>query len=75
MTFIVDAVRTPIGRHGGASRVRKLISLVGRARQMRRVGRSHFDIAVAHGSNELWRIFFSMSTRGMDIRSTFRLSW
>jgi predicted glycosyltransferase len=42
-----------IGRHGGASRVRKLISLVGRARQMRRVGRSHFDIAVAHGSNEL----------------------
>jgi uncharacterized protein len=42
-----------IGRHGGASRVRKLVSLIGRTRQMRRVGRSHFDIAVAHGSNEL----------------------
>ncbi|HEY6397040.1 MAG TPA: DUF354 domain-containing protein [Solirubrobacteraceae bacterium] len=42
-----------IGRHGGASRVRKLVSLIGRTRQMRRVGRSHFDLAVAHGSNEL----------------------
>jgi uncharacterized protein len=42
-----------IGSHGGASRVRKLVSLIGRTRQMRRVGRSHFDIAVAHGSNEL----------------------
>ncbi|MDQ6816235.1 MAG: DUF354 domain-containing protein [Actinomycetota bacterium] len=42
-----------IGQHGGASRVRKLVSLIGRAREMRRVGRSHFDLAVAHGSNEL----------------------
>jgi uncharacterized protein len=42
-----------IGSHAGASRVRKLVSLIGRTRRMRRVGRAHFDIAVAHGSNEL----------------------
>jgi predicted glycosyltransferase len=43
-----------IGRHGGASRVRKLVSLLGRAPKMRRVGKAGgFDIALAHGSNEL----------------------
>ena len=43
-----------IGRHGGASRVRKLLSLLGRARRMRQIGgRGGFDIALAHGSNEL----------------------
>lgn len=44
----------PIGRHGGASRVRKLAALVGRTARMRRVGRrGGFDLAIAHGSNDL----------------------
>jgi predicted glycosyltransferase len=42
------------GRHGGASRLRKLGSLVARAQAMRRFGRGKgFDLAVAHGSNDL----------------------
>jgi predicted glycosyltransferase len=45
---------TPFGRHGGASRVRKLGSLLSRSRAMRRFGRKQgFDLAVAHGSNDL----------------------
>src|SRR3954447_3996112 len=44
---------TAIGRHGGASRVRKLAALAGRSRRMRRHGRRGFDLAVAHGSNDL----------------------
>jgi predicted glycosyltransferase len=44
----------PFGRHGGASRLRKLSSLLSRARAMRRFGRKKgFDLAVAHGSNDL----------------------
>jgi uncharacterized protein len=43
-----------IGRHGGASRARKLAALIGRTARMRRVGgRGGFDLAVAHGSNDL----------------------
>ena len=42
-----------IGRHGGASRVRKITALIGRTIRMRRYGRSGFDLAVAHGSNDL----------------------
>ena len=43
-----------IGRHGGASRVRKLAALVSRTARMRGVGRrGHFDLAIAHGSNDL----------------------
>jgi len=42
-----------VGRHGGASRARKLAALVGRTHQMRRFGRTGFDLAVAHGSNDL----------------------
>jgi uncharacterized protein len=42
-----------LGRHGGASRIKKLISLARRARQMRSAGKAGFDIALAHGSNEL----------------------
>jgi predicted glycosyltransferase len=42
------------GRHGGASRIRKLASLLSRTRAMRKFGRSRkFDLAVAHGSNDL----------------------
>ena len=45
---------TPIGRHGGASRVRKLMRLIERSTGMQRYGRHrHFDLAVAHGSNDL----------------------
>jgi uncharacterized protein len=42
------------GRHGGAGRSAKLASLVSRRRQMCRFGRGRkFELAVAHGSNEL----------------------
>jgi predicted glycosyltransferase len=44
---------TAIGRHGGASRLRKVGALASRTSQMRRHGRSGFDLAVAHGSNDL----------------------
>jgi predicted glycosyltransferase len=42
-----------VGRHGGASRVRKLAALASRTRRMRRFARRRFDLAVAHGSNDL----------------------
>ena len=43
-----------IGAHGGASRVRKLTALLSRTVRMRRVGAGGgFDLAVAHGSNDL----------------------
>ena len=45
---------TAFGRHGGASRLRKLGALLSRTRAMRRFGRKQgFDLAVAHGSNDL----------------------
>jgi predicted glycosyltransferase len=45
---------TPIGRHGGASRVSKLMRLLQRTGRMRRFGRKDgFDLAIAHGSNDL----------------------
>ena len=45
---------TPIGRHGGASRVRKAYSLASRSAGMLRYGRGRgFDLALAHGSNDL----------------------
>jgi predicted glycosyltransferase len=45
---------TALGRHGGASRVRKLQALASRTWQMRRFGSGgRFDLAVAHGSNDL----------------------
>ena len=43
-----------VGRHGGASRARKLAALVSRTAKMRGYGkRGRFDLAVAHGSNDL----------------------
>jgi predicted glycosyltransferase len=42
-----------IGRHGGASRGRKLAALVGRTVRMRRHGARGYDLAAAHGSNDL----------------------
>ncbi len=45
---------TSFGRHGGAARLRKLGSLLSRARAMKRFGSGEgFDLAVAHGSNDL----------------------
>jgi predicted glycosyltransferase len=45
---------TPIGRHGGASRLRKAQRLSARTMAMVRFGRSRsFDLALAHGSNDL----------------------
>jgi len=45
---------TPIGKHGGASRVSKLMRLIQRTWRMRRFGKgSGFDLAIAHGSNDL----------------------
>jgi uncharacterized protein len=44
----------PIGRHGGASRSRKLARLIQRTGKMRRFGKgAGFDLAIAHGSNDL----------------------
>src|SRR3954465_10287937 len=45
---------TAIGRHGGASRLRKAGALAGRPAAMIAFGRrGHFALAVAHGSNDL----------------------
>jgi uncharacterized protein len=45
---------TPIGRHGGASRVRKAYRLGARSAGMVRFGRERsFGLALAHGSNDL----------------------
>lgn len=45
---------TPIGRHGGASRLRKAARLGARSTGMLRFGRGRsFDLALAHGSNDL----------------------
>jgi uncharacterized protein len=45
---------TLIGKHGGASRVNKLMRLIQRTSRMRRFGKKQgFDLAIAHGSNDL----------------------
>jgi hypothetical protein len=45
---------TAIGKHGGANRARKLQRLLSRTRRMRRFGKGHgFELAIAHGSNDL----------------------
>jgi uncharacterized protein len=45
---------TPIGQHGGASRVSKLMRLIQRTTKMRSFGKGKgFDLAIAHGSNDL----------------------
>lgn len=42
-----------VGRHAGASRARKLLALVQRTAKLHRWARGSFDLAVAHGSNDL----------------------
>src|SRR5215204_3215906 len=49
-----DMENTPIGKHGGASRVRKLMRLIQRTSGMRRFGKgAGFDLSIAHGSNDI----------------------
>jgi predicted glycosyltransferase len=44
----------PVGAHGGAKRTRKLVSLVSRSLELWRWARGRrFDLAAAHGSNDL----------------------
>jgi predicted glycosyltransferase len=42
-----------IGRHAGASRPRKVLALIQRTTEVHRFARGRFDLAVAHGSNDL----------------------
>jgi predicted glycosyltransferase len=42
-----------VGRHAGASRARKVLALTQRTSKLHRFARSAFDLAVAHGSNDL----------------------
>jgi predicted glycosyltransferase len=42
-----------VGRHAGASRSRKVLALAQRTRRLHRWARGRFDLAVAHGSNDL----------------------
>src|SRR5437588_6189059 len=42
-----------VGRHAGASRARKLLALGQRTTKLHRFARGTFDLAVAHGSNDL----------------------
>jgi predicted glycosyltransferase len=44
---------TLFGRHPGASRPRKVLALAQRTNQLHRWARGRFDLAVAHGSNDL----------------------
>ncbi|HEX2096281.1 MAG TPA: DUF354 domain-containing protein [Solirubrobacterales bacterium] len=54
---------TPIGQHGGASRVRKAYRLGARTAAMTRFGRGRsFDLALAHGSNDL-----AIAAKGLGI--------
>ena len=50
----LDLGAVEIGRHGGASRARKAAMLAQRTEQLLRWARPrHFDLALAHGSNDL----------------------
>jgi predicted glycosyltransferase len=44
---------TLVGRHAGASRARKLLALISRTTRLHRFAGAGFDLAVAHGSNDL----------------------
>jgi predicted glycosyltransferase len=44
---------TSFGAHAGASMARKAAALADRTRKLRRFSRGRFDLAVAHGSNDL----------------------
>jgi predicted glycosyltransferase len=62
-----------VGRHGGASRARKLASLVSRTRAVRsRTKGQGFDLAAAHGSNDLALVARSL---GIPAFNTFDYEW
>ena len=64
-----------LGKHGGASRVRKLSSLVRRTTGMRRIGRTELgsvDLALAHGSNDL---ALAASILGIPAVNMFDYEW
>jgi len=62
-----------IGRHGGASRARKLASLVSRTSRVRRYVKPRgFDLAVAHGSNDLALVARRL---GIPAFNTFDYEW
>lgn len=61
------------GAHGGAGRTRKLGALVSRTRALRRWARGRgFDLAVAHGSNDLALVARSLRIPAVD---TFDYEW
>jgi uncharacterized protein len=64
---------TALGSHGGAARSRKLAALLSRTRAMRRFGKKRaFDLALAHGSNDL-----ALAARrlGIPAFNTFDYEW
>lgn len=64
---------TPFGRHGGASRPRKLASLLSRSLSMRSFGRrGGFDLAIGHGSNDL---AIAAGWLGVPAVNTFDYEW
>jgi uncharacterized protein len=64
---------TALGKHGGGSRVRKLAALVGRTASVRKLARGeHFDLAVAHGSNDL---ALAAASLGIPAVNTFDYEW
>jgi predicted glycosyltransferase len=56
-----------IGRHGGASRTGKLAALLGRTARMRSFGRRGFDLAAAHGSNDLPIVARALGIPAVDL--------
>lgn len=73
---ILDRLGLPyqaVGRHGGASRTRKLGALAGRTRRMIGIGRAgRFDLAIGHGSNDL---ALAAAALGIPAVNTFDYEW
>jgi predicted glycosyltransferase len=61
-----------IGAHGGASRRGKLRALADRTRRMIGFGRRGFDLALAHGSNDL---ALAAAALGVPAVNTFDYEW
>jgi hypothetical protein len=60
---------TAFGRHGGAGRAQKAVALARRTGAMRRFGSRHrFDLALAHGSNDL---ALAAASLGIPAANTF----
>jgi predicted glycosyltransferase len=72
---ILDRLRMPhtrIGAHGGATRAGKLRALADRSRRMIGFGRRGFDLALAHGSNDL---ALAARALGVPAVNTFDYEW